>query len=159
MKRIPLCGRNGVGKFALVNNADYRRFTEFRWYFKCGYAFRVIKGEVKNRIVYLHRAILDATSGIEVDHINRDGLDCRRKNLRHATRLQNILNAGPRKNGASKFKGVEANRKKWRARIRLDGVRVNLGTFDTEEQAALVYNKHAKKLFGEFAYINQVEVS
>lgn len=109
----------------------------------------------------LHRFILDLPPfkdrPVDVDHINGNGLDNRRENLRIATRAQNLANAGSR-TGTSIYKGVSFCRKtgRWKVQICIDGKNYNLGRFDTPEEAAVVYNEAAVKAWGEFATTNAV---
>jgi len=93
-----------------------------------------------------------------IDHTNNDRGDNRIENLRVATHHQNSWNSTPRKSSTSKYLGVYWNKKanKWISRITLYGRRRHLGTFLTEEQAALAYNEAATRLFGEFANLNQI---
>ncbi len=102
----------------------------------------------------MHRQIIGVTGRTEVDHINGDRLDNRRSNLRAATRQQNSWNSGAqrRRSRTSRYKGVSFDKSRglWTAHI----LNKNLGRFDTEEEAALTYDKAATELFGEFAYLN-----
>lgn len=93
---------------------------------------------------------------LEIDHINRDPLDNKIKNLRLATRQQNAANRKMGHNNFHKFKGMsyEKDRKKWLARIRVDGVLKNLGRYDNIVDAAKAYDKAALRYFGEFAHLN-----
>ena len=100
----------------------------------------------------MHRVILNAPPGREVDHINRNGLDNRRSNLRLATHAQNEANKPPR----GEYKGAYWCKKsgRWRASIRVDGRLRHMGRFATREEAARVYDDAALEAFGEFAYLN-----
>lgn len=91
-----------------------------------------------------------------VDHINRNRLDCRKSNLRKCNQKQNTYNSSKQHGTKSKYKGIHLNGKclLWRAQITFNGKRKHLGYYKTEKEAALVYNKHAKVLFGEFANLN-----
>lgn len=105
--------------------------------------------------IYMHRQILDARSGQIVDHINGNGLDNRRSNLRFVTAGQNAANSAP--GGASGYRGVEKHygrKKPWRARIVKDGRPRYLGIFETAEAAARAYDAAAKEHYGEFARLN-----
>lgn len=107
----------------------------------------------------LHRVIMNAPAGMEVDHIDGDGLNCRRYNLRICTRSQNRMNQRVRITPKlSIYKGVtfDKSRDKWCARIKYFGVTRNLGRFEHETDAAIAYNVAASKTFGEFARLNQV---
>lgn len=106
---------------------------------------------------YLHRYLLDAPSGIEVDHKNGDGLDNRRENLRLATKTQQRQGYRRPKTGTtSKYRGVSRwnGYDKWQAEISFNKKKIRLGGFDKEEDAARAYDKKARELFGEFASPN-----
>ncbi len=88
-----------------------------------------------------------------VDHINLNGLDNRRSNLRIATVQQNNRNRRRQRNSKSGYKGVTYNKdsRNWRAVITIDKHNIHLGYFDTPEEAYAVYCAAAKAYFGEFA--------
>jgi len=99
---------------------------------------------------------MNAPKGCLVDHINGDGLDNRRANLRLATPSQNNCNK-PGFNKSSKYKGVsrtDLKKKQWRAVIHYNNEMIHLGRFCNEVAAAKAYDKAAKKYHGEFAYLN-----
>jgi hypothetical protein len=100
----------------------------------------------------MHRLFAGAP-GMDVDHINGNGLDNRRCNLRPATRSQNNMNRAKRR-GVSKFKGVSPKRGKWRAYLKTGKKQHNLGVFESEYDAARAYDVKAKEMFGEFARVN-----
>ena len=100
MKKIKLT----QGKVALVDDGDFEWLSQWKWTYKNGgYAYRSIgsKGHI-----FLHRAIMKSPKNLEIDHINGNGLDNRRSNLRFATHKQNIRNQQKQKNRTSKYKGV-----------------------------------------------------
>lgn len=101
----------------------------------------------------LHRVLLSAGLGIEVDHINGDGLDNRSANLRLCNRAQNAKNRRVNSNSKSGIKGVRFDESKrvWEARIRCDGRRISLGRFKNKDQAAEAYRSAAMRLHGAFA--------
>ena len=104
----------------------------------------------------MHRLVTSAPAGADVDHINGDGLDNRRENLRCATRSQNNANQRCIRAGKSRFKGVWMNSnkfKKWTAEISKDGKTVSK-TFFSEEEAGNWYDRMANQMFGEFAKTN-----
>lgn len=94
--------------------------------------------------------------GAHIDHINHDTLDDRIENLRLTTRSQNMANR--RAYSKSGFKGVNAHKSKWRARINVAGRMRNLGLYDSPEIAALVFNAAAFDLHGLNAHLNEVVI-
>ncbi len=104
----------------------------------------------------MHRLILNAPDGIQVDHVNRNRLDNRRSNLRIATDLQNHFNTVKRSHNTTGYKGVSRYHKldRWYARIALHGKVYYLGIHNSPEEAARAYDAKARELFGEFAWTN-----
>lgn len=102
----------------------------------------------------LHRAILRTATGNVVDHINGNGLDNRRQNLREATKPQNSINRLNRKIPKSGFFGVTQNRKRWVASIRKETGFVYIGIFKEAEDAARARDAVVFKEYGEFAVLN-----
>jgi hypothetical protein len=150
-------------RFAIVDPADYDALCRFKWRLnrssRTFYAFcTVSRGPLlKPRVIWMHRQVANPPDGLLVDHINHNGLDNRRSNLRFATDSTNQQNA--RKSitkTTSRFKGVDFVKPtgKWRARIAVAGKRLFLGSFTDELDAALVYDRAALKFFGEFACTN-----
>ena len=99
---------------------------------------------------------MNAPDGMEVDHINGNGLDNRKANLRLCTRAQNQMNSIKRTGKSSIFKGVSwhKNAWKWRANIKINQKDIHIGYFDTELEAAEAYDIEAIRLFGSFAKTN-----
>lgn len=154
-KELPLT----QGKVALVDDEDYERLKHFKWSVLRKpdryYARRNIKRPQRGGI-YLHREIMNAPPGMQVDHINGDGLDCRRANMRLATNAENGQNRIKRVHNTSGFKGVrlDKRRKKWSARIWVNNKEIHLGMFEIIEEAARAYDEAARKYHGEFARTN-----
>lgn len=146
------------GYTCLVDDADAALVTPWRWsaYVSrngTAYAVRSVRsGPGRQRMIWMHRELLGAGPGDEVDH--REHLpgvvDNRRSNLRFCTRAQNLTNARKRRGAASPYKGVSRSGSKWRARVEDD----YLGTFPTGEAAARAYDAAAAQRFGSFARLN-----
>ncbi len=141
------------GKFAIVDAADYAYLSRFRWHAtECRgrfYAATVING----KSVSMHRMLMNPSEGKVVDHIDGNGLNNRRANLRLCTPTQNRRNTRPRRK-TSAFLGVSRRGDKYLARIKHRGRSLYLGLFDTEVEAAQARDDKAKELFGEFAWLN-----
>ena len=145
------------GQVALVDDEDYERLSQCKWwaqYDKKGdrfYARCHILG-TKNAIRRMHRVVCNAPPEMVVDHINGDGLDNRRANLRVCTQAENVRNAKPRKGATSRFKGVSWHKttRKWQARITSGGTLIHLGLFTTEEKAHDAYCNASEKYHGKF---------
>ena len=109
---------------------------------------------IDKKMYYAHRLAWLYVNGIlldEIDHINLDKEDNRICNLRPADRFDNSHNKGLQKNNTSGFKGVWFEGKKWRSRIKIKNKKINLGSFNTPEEAHAAYCEAAKTLHGEFA--------
>lgn len=156
-KEIPLT----QGKVALVDIEDYDYLNQFKWYAqKCKnnlfYVVRNIKKDGKQIKLCMHREIMKTPKGMHTDHINGNGLDNRRNNLRICNSSKNQRNSGKHKNNTSGYKGVfwHNRGKKWQASIGLNSKLKHLGLYSTKEEAAIAYNEAAKKYFGGFARLN-----
>lgn len=165
-KEIPLT----QGYVALVDDEDYDSLSQVKWYALVSrntvYAVRGVNepsrgvNGTRRRAIHMHRIVMDAPDGMEVDHINGDGLDNRKQNLRVVTHRQNLLNSRMKENNTSGYRGVSwrKDRNKWQVRIKDGEVYRSLGYFDVKEEAALAYNHAARELFGEFVRLNKVEL-
>ena len=151
-KQIPL----SQGKFAAVDDADYDWLAKHKWtYDYKGYAMR----RSANVTIFMHRVVLNASGPVVVDHVNGDGLDNRRENLRIVTTAQNNYNRHPEKRPkTSQYKGVSLNKtvNRWQAHIKKGEDRRYLGLYDSEQDAARAYNAAARHYFGEHAFVNDV---
>jgi len=153
MKRIPLT----QGKCAIVDDDDYKTLSQYKWYAlhdiqaEHWTAVRMNKDKPKRRTIYMHRQIINTPLGMETDHINHNGLDNRKCNLRVCTRAENMQNRRPERNCTSVFKGVTWQKGKWKAQIICNKKHYYLGCFENELDAAHAYIEKAKQLHGAFA--------
>lgn len=159
------------GLETVVDDIDYEYLLKFfpKWQATpAGSLWRVQVRKMINGKVHtysMHRIIMQCIAGpiskeYEVDHINRDSLDNRRDNLRICTRFGSTQNRGKNKNGkTSKYKGVSWNVKdsKWRVQICINRKNTYVGSFLSEDEAAIAYNKSAIIHYGEFAVLNVIE--
>jgi hypothetical protein len=139
-----------------IDDEDYVWASQFKWYKDShGYAYRNAKINGRWTTVRMHRELLNAPCGMDVDHIDGNILNNQRSNLRVCSHAQNCRNVTIRKNRkTSQYKGVsiDSARGCWQAYV---GHR-NIGRFNSEREAALAYNVAAQKYFGEFARLNAV---
>lgn len=151
MKKIKLTKE----QYAIVDNEDFEYLNQFRWSYLdrgkyTGYAIRSGRGKT----VYMHREIMGTKDGELTDHIDGDGLNNRRSNLRIASPAQNQANRRPRKIGSSGVVGVylsKGKKKSWQARYSRDDKWLHIGYFLTKEEAGEAYNKVITKVRGDFA--------
>ncbi len=157
--RIPLT----MGKFAIVDPDDFFELSRHKWQVKGDaklYATRAAPREKgKLRHILMHREILNVPAGMVVDHINHNGLDNRKANLRPATFAQNAWSA--RRRRPSGYRGVsfDKRRRLWRATISYCGKSKHLGHFKDKVKAAKAYDKAARKYHGDFATLNFPELT
>jgi hypothetical protein len=146
------------GRSVIVDDEDLAYLNKWKWCYHRGYAVRTQRVNSKQALVYMHRLILNAQPGQACDHVNGDGLDNQRSNLRICTQSQNGMNRGKQKNNTSGFKGVTWNKdhKKWKAQIMLNGKSIYIGYFDDPEEASKAYNDRASGLFEGFVHLNQI---
>lgn len=170
------------GKFAQVDDSDYDFLNQWKWYAQKSdrdstfYAKRNKQIGKKRKTECMHRLILGIEdSKILGDHKDGNGLNNQRSNLRIVNKYQNARNRTSVKNSSSKYLGVTFHKNRrvkyitkdgtikesiskegWNAIIRIDGKNKHLGSFKNETEAAIVYNKVASKLFGEFANLNKI---
>lgn len=158
MKEIPLT----QGKVALVDDEDYARLMQFKWFVvhngKKWYASRKLEG-LKRKNKFLHREILgEIHAPLVVDHIDGDGLNCAKENMRICTQAENSRNSRSKCNGKVKYKGVCWHKasSSYVAQINTGGKVIHLGCFDSPEEAAVAYDNAASHYYGEYAFLNNV---
>ena len=142
-------------KFAAVDVADYERLMAIRWHADKGNHTFYARGTLEGKRISMHRFIMNPPEDMVIDHIDGNGLNNTRANLRICTHIQNLYNSRPVK-GTSAYKGVYWNgeKRKWNAQIRYNGRHIHIGYFDSEKEAARFRDKKAKELQGEFARLN-----
>lgn len=151
------------GKTVFVDDEDYEELIKRRWFANKGkngnfYAARRMSiGKSKSKIVLMHRVILGVTdNNIKIDHIDHNGLNNQKSNLRICTNAENSKNKTSKIGSSSKYLGVsyDKEKQKWFACIQLNGKTKYLGRFNEEEMAAKAYDEAAKENHGEFANLN-----
>jgi hypothetical protein len=137
---------------ALVDEEDYERLKNYKWHvtrhggYGTPYAARLERGH----LVFMHRQIMNPPRGKVVDHINGNGLDNRRCNLRICDRRQNSHNSPGRAGRKSRFLGVYPRGNKWAASVG----REYLGLFEDDVEAAKARDRRAREVYGEHAWLN-----
>lgn len=150
----------------VVDLEDLELVSERKWRYCGQYAatasWKADRQQGAKFNIYLHRLVMGEpyTSSPRFDHKNGNKFDCRKSNLRPATRGQNAVNTPLRANNTTGYRGVWKRRgnftKPWVSRIMANYKCIYLGQYATPEEAALAYNKAALQHFGEFAALNEV---
>lgn len=144
------------GKVTWVDQADYEMLSQFQWHAQRRRQafYAVISANQRTRL--MHRFLLLPDPEQDVDHVNGDGLDNRRRNLRVCTTRENQRNAHKPRGGTSWHKGVSWHKRgqRWQSQIQDCGKIYYLGWFRDEVDAALAYDLAALERFGEFAAPN-----
>ncbi len=166
MKLIPLSihSKINAGKFfAMVDDDMYDYLIHWDWSARLDskngnyYATRKFQIGKKRHVLQMHRFILGVTDGnIKVDHIDHNGLNNQISNIRECTHKQNMANVLSQKGSTSIYKGVswKAKNKAWIVQITVEKKPVHIGCFKSELEAAKAYDIVAKKVYGEFAFLN-----
>jgi hypothetical protein len=146
------------GLYAKVSDADYERVFNFgKWYaVKNKYTFYAAT-MIGTRVLFMHSLLMGSIGN--VDHIDRDGLNNQKENLRVVTASQNMANKRTPRNNSSGYKGVSlfSATGKWHAQIGVNKKRLHLGFFNKVEDAARAYNEAAKHHFGSCASLNEIK--
>lgn len=157
MKRIPLT----QGKEALVDDEDYEAVSAFKWFAtqsrpgSLWYAARWVYQDGERIRIWLHRELMNLPDDLDVDHIDRDGLNNQRNNLRPATTFQSAANKSIRSDNTTGYRGVYAHRNgRFYVYVQHNHDKRYVGAFATAIEAAHAWDAVAKELFGEFAALN-----
>lgn len=167
MKLIPVGSR---GVFATVDDEDYDMISKFTWTLVEWNGIQYAKR--KQRLtddpypeygtISMHSLIMK--NAVEVDHVDGNGLNNQKNNLREVTHAQNIQNQRVQRRSKSGYRGVTyfpkagkwLRKKPWRARIKVNGIDITLGYYATPEEAARRWNLAALDAWGEYARLNQI---
>lgn len=149
MKKIPLT----QGQFALVDDKDYLGLSKFKWCANKDKNTFYVRRKKEGRVIRMHREILSAPPSMHVDHIDGNGLNNQRNNIRLCTSQENARNRRVGHKSISEYKGVAWSHasRKWAAHIKVHGKQVHLGYFFCLMKAVKAYSVAAKKYYGEFA--------
>ena len=165
MKEIKLT----KGKVALVDDEDFEYLNQWKWYcqenrYKHDTLYYAVRSKTINKhrcLIMMHRVIMETSNELEVDHIDHNGLNNQKSNLRNCTHSQNHMNKVSK--GKSRYLGVcfyiqkrklRGDRLLIRANIVINKKFISLGYFKTEKAAARAYDRCAKKYHGEYANLN-----
>ncbi len=149
-------------KECLFDEEDEKLVSAYTWYLNpAGY---VIANGRDPKLVYMHRLVMNAKKGQQIDHINGNKADNRKCNLRFSDQSQNRANSKKQipkgREATSQYKGVRMRKdmnpknRVWTSAIKFRKKRFHLGSFHTELEAAQAYDKEAVKVFGEYAQLN-----
>ena len=149
------------GQVALVDDFDFEFLNQWKWYAqkdqRTFYARRWAGcAGGKQIVVRMHNLILPSPVGFETDHRDRNGLNNQRHNLRSVRHVSNTVNQRIRRDNKTGFKGVSFRKETgvFRAVISFERRSLSLGQSETAVGAAKLYDAAAKRLYGEFAYLN-----
>lgn len=135
--QVPLFGGDGLQGHALIEPDDLHFVQWYRWCLdNNGYARTRTKAD---GVLLMHRHLmgLKKGDGLEVDHVNGDGLDNRRSNLRVCTHAENVQNRSSAPGSTSRYRAVywDRQKRKWRARVHTQGRYHHVGYFASEAEA------------------------
>lgn len=140
------------GQHAIVDDDAHKSLAQFNWHAlrqpNTFYAARNVMRGGKRVTIWMHREINCTPAGSVTDHINGDGLDNRRANLRAATHQENMVNCARWKLSSSKYRGVSWHKgnSNWLAQITVDYKNIYIGAYQTEEEARTAYEKKREEV-------------
>ena len=138
----------------LIDDEDFEKLSLYKWHISKRKSNIFYPTTIINRkIMFMHKMLM-GESDLFIDHINNNGLDNRKSNLRFCTHAENMRNRKLNINSTTGYKGVWSRKNGFSASIRFNNVRLWLGTFSTAKDAALAYDNKAKELHGNFARLN-----
>lgn len=144
----------------LIDSEDFNFLNQYKWSLKkdckTSYAQTWIKENNKWKRIVMHRLLLNPPPKIKVDHINRNGLDNRRSNLRLVTNSESAINRSTFKNNKVGHKGIHKSKNKYVARIQINNKRIMLGSFENLDDAIKAY-KDASEVLGTRVYLEDYE--
>ncbi len=157
MKTIPLT----KGFVAMVDDEDYEFLIQWKWSANVtpdGHVYAKRNKRVGGRCttIMMHRYLVGAVAGQQLDHFDRNTLNNQRLNLRFSTQSQNVANSTKSKANTSGFKGVTWYKpsQNWQSQIMVEGVNHYLGKFEHSSDAAAAYDCAAQRFFGKFSATN-----
>lgn len=142
-------------KVALVDDEDFEILNQHKW---CFVKNRYAASRINYKLTYMHRLIMSAPKGMEVDHINNNSLDNRRENLRIVTSHQNHFNTKIFATNRSGYRGVSWDKRirRWIVTFSVNNKTVHAGTYADKDAAAKAYNEAIVRRRGEFANLNVI---
>lgn len=152
MREILVRGGRNAGLVILVDDEDYPKVERYRWRAVRDHNTFYAYARVNGRHTSMHQLLMNG-GGRMIDHIDRNGLNNQRNNLRFTTNSANQANGRPRKNSVG-FRGVSRVNQKFRAQIKVDGKTINLGRYGTPEAAAMAYDAAVRVFHGDHATVN-----
>lgn len=171
MKLIPLSGKKGSGKFAMVDDEDYDFLIKYKWHVTTSPHNIYASHSSKGKRISMHRLLMNPPSGMQVDHKDHNGLNNQKSNLRVCTKSQNQMNKTAVFGRSSRYLGVSVLNqfdkksgkiyRSYRAQIQISKGKTHIiSKFPYNEwgeiEAAIAYNEAAKKIYGEFANLNKI---
>jgi len=143
-----------MGQVSLIDKDDLDIVKDYGWYsnYKKSTNSYYAKTEINNKAISMHRLILDAPKDKQVDHVDHNGLNNRKSNLRLCNQSENSRNKRMQSNNTSGFRGAYLEKKtgKYKARIMVNRKQMYLGSYETAKEASDVYQEAAKRLHGKF---------